>query len=48
MNSAQVEHLLSLVRYFGELTRQKVGELFRGLAHNTDSAGYAVARQVME
>lgn len=48
MNSAQVDHMLKLVTYFGELTRQKVGELFRALSHNTDSAGYAVARQFME
>ena len=48
MNAAEVDHTLRLVGYFAELTRQKVGELFRSLARNADNEGYAVARHVME
>ncbi len=48
MPSAQVEHTLALVRYFGELTRQKVGELFRSIASNADSEGYALAKAMVE
>ena len=43
----QTEHLLRLATYFAELTRQKVGELFRSLSSTSDNTGYAVARGVM-
>jgi alkylation response protein AidB-like acyl-CoA dehydrogenase len=48
MTVAQVEHTLSLIRYFAELTRQKVGELFRGISKNADSEGYALAKALVE
>ncbi len=47
LEPVQMEHTLRLSQYFAELTRQKIGELFRGIATNADTAGYAVARGVM-
>jgi alkylation response protein AidB-like acyl-CoA dehydrogenase len=47
MNAKQVGHTLALVGYLGQLTRQKVGELFRSIASNADSEGVAIARELI-
>ena len=46
-DTKRMDHLLKLTSYFAELTKQKVGELFRGISANADAEGYAVARGVM-
>ena len=47
MNAKQVDHTLALVGYLGQLTRHKVGELFRSIASNADSEGVAIARELV-
>ena len=48
LNSAEVEKLIKLVRYFGKLTRSRVAELFRSVRSNADGEGYTVAKALME
>ncbi|MFZ4596241.1 MAG: acyl-CoA dehydrogenase family protein, partial [Verrucomicrobiaceae bacterium] len=46
MNAKQVDHKLALVGYLGQLTRHKVGELFRSIVSNADREGVAIAREL--
>jgi hypothetical protein len=48
LNAREVEHTLLLVRYAGQLSRIKIGELFRGIAHNPDADASKLAKQLME
>jgi len=47
LNATQVGHTLALVHYLGQVTRQKVNELFRSIASNADSEGVALARELI-
>ena len=47
-SSADVEKLIGLVGYFGQITRNRIAELFRGVRSNADREGYAVAKALME
>ncbi len=46
MNAKQVDHKLALVGYLGQLTRHKVGELFRSIVSNADREDVAIAREL--
>lgn len=46
MNAKQIDHKLALVGYLGQLTRHKVGELFRSIVSNADREGVAIAREL--
>jgi hypothetical protein len=46
MNAKQVDHTLALVGYLGQLTRHKVGELFRSIVSNADREDVAIAREL--
>lgn len=48
MNAREVEHTLLLVTYLGQLTRIKVGELFRAVARHADRDAMRVTRNLME
>ncbi len=42
------ENVLQLADYFCQIARLRVEELFRGVGHNADAAGYHTARMVLE
>ena len=46
MNAKQIDHKLALVGYLGQLTRHKVGELFRSIVSNADREGVAIAPEL--
>jgi len=47
LNSVEMEHTLRMARYFAQLAREKIADLFRRVSSNADAEGYAVARGVM-
>jgi hypothetical protein len=47
VDAAHVDHTLMLVHYFGELTRVKVGELFRSASSKHDASARAMTKELM-